>query len=98
MFKSTVLGALALGFCFTTTATTAQADLTADVAASLHLARDGGAAPALNHEGQWWTHPKGCEYSRAGRGGEVVWYLIINTARPGCPVYIVSYSPYNDVY
>jgi hypothetical protein len=95
MYKSTVLGALALSFSF---AATAKADLSADVAASLHLASDGGAAPALNHQGQWWTHPKGCEYSRAGRGGEVVWYLIINTARPGCPKYIVSYSPYNDVY
>lgn len=82
MFKSTVLGAIALSFV---SASTAQADLSADVAASLHLASDGNAAPALNHQGQWWTHPKGCEYSRAGRGGETVWYLIINTARPGCP-------------
>lgn len=95
MFKSSVLGALALSLSF---ASTAQADLSADVAASLYLASDLNAAPPANHQGQWWTHPKGCEYSRAGRGGETVWYLIINTARRGCPKYIVTYSPYNDVY
>ncbi|MBE0454655.1 MAG: hypothetical protein IBX58_13355 [Roseovarius sp.] len=44
--------------------------------------------PPADHAGQWWTHPSGCEYSRTGRPGEVVWYLIINTARPECPTYI----------
>ncbi|WP_417728097.1 hypothetical protein [Roseovarius sp.] len=53
--------------------------------------------PPLSHQGQWWTHPSGCEYSRAGRPGETVWYLIINTARPGCPSYI-SVSGRSDVY
>lgn len=48
------------------------------------------AAPPVDYKGQWWTHPAGCEYSRAGRPGETVWFLIINTARPGCPTYIAS--------
>ncbi|WP_299627326.1 hypothetical protein [uncultured Tateyamaria sp.] len=48
------------------------------------------AKPPLSHQGQWWTHPSGCEYSRAGRPGETVWFLIINTARPGCPSYIAT--------
>ncbi len=81
-----------------TLATGAQADLSADVARSLHLAQNGQAAPPVDHAGQWWTHPKGCEYSRAGRPGETVWYLIINTAQRGCPPYILSHSPYGDIY
>jgi len=48
------------------------------------------AMPPQGHPGQWWTHPSGCQYSRAGRPGEVVWYLIINTARPECPTYIAT--------
>jgi len=46
--------------------------------------------PPKGHIGQWWTHPSGCRYSRAGRPGEVVWYLIINTSRPECPTYIAT--------
>jgi len=53
--------------------------------------------PPANHAGQWWTHPMGCEYSRTGRPGETVWYLIINTARPGCPTYIATRGG-RDVY
>lgn len=53
--------------------------------------------PPVSHQGQWWTHPSGCEYSRTGRPGEIVWYLIINTARPGCPAYI-SVTGRGDVY
>ncbi|MBC7181174.1 MAG: hypothetical protein H5U14_13950 [Roseovarius sp.] len=53
--------------------------------------------PPASHQGQWWTHPSGCEYSRTGRPGETVWYLIINTARPGCPAYI-SVTGRGDVY
>lgn len=41
--------------------------------------------PPTSFEGQWWTHPSGCEYSGAGRPGETVWFLIVNTARKGCP-------------
>ncbi len=48
------------------------------------------AMPPADHKGQWWTHPSGCEYSRAGRPGEVVWYLIVNTSRPECPTYIAT--------
>ncbi len=55
------------------------------VAASASVAK-----PPLNHQGQWWTHPLGCEYSRAGRPGEIVWFLIVNTAKPGCPTYIAT--------
>lgn len=50
----------------------------------------GRVMPSADHQGQWWTHPKGCEYSRTGRPGETVWYLIINTARAGCPTYIAT--------
>lgn len=46
--------------------------------------------PPANFQGQWWTHPNGCQYSRAGRPGEVVWFLVVNTARKGCPTYIAS--------
>lgn len=53
--------------------------------------------PPATHAGQWWTHPSGCEYSRTGRPGEVVWYLIINTARPECPTYIAIRGG-RDVY
>lgn len=53
--------------------------------------------PPSDHPDQWWTHPSGCEYSRAGRPGEVVWYLIINTARPECPTYIATRGG-RDVY
>ena len=31
--------------------------------------------PPANYAGQWWTNPVGCSYSRAGRPGEVVWFL-----------------------
>ncbi|MEO0501995.1 MAG: hypothetical protein AAFZ14_01630 [Pseudomonadota bacterium] len=48
------------------------------------------AKPPVGFQGQWWTHPSGCEYSRAGRPGETVWFLIINTAKPGCPTYIAT--------
>ena len=53
--------------------------------------------PTEGYSSQWWSHPIGCEYSRAGRPGETVWYLIINTARPGCPTYIVQHG-FSDVY
>lgn len=55
------------------------------------------AMPPADHAGQWWTNPLGCEYSRTGRPGEVVWYLIINTARPECPTYIATRGG-RDVY
>jgi len=56
-----------------------------------------GALPTADHEGQWWTHPLGCEYSRAGLPGEIVWYIIVNTDRQGCPRQIVIKS-HSEVY
>ncbi len=35
--------------------------------------------PPSEYVHQWWVHPSGCEYSRAGRPGETVWYVIINS-------------------
>lgn len=55
------------------------------------------AKPPVNFAGQWWTNPEGCEYSRAGRPGETMWFLIINTARPGCPSYIAT-KTWGNVY
>jgi hypothetical protein len=48
------------------------------------------AKPPVNFQGQWWTHPLGCEYSRAGRPGETMWFLIVNTRKKGCPSYIAG--------
>ena len=48
--------------------------------------------PASTTTQQWWTHPLGCQYSRAGRPGETMWFLIVNTARKGCPTYITGTS------
>ncbi len=53
--------------------------------------------PPPGYTGQWWTAPNRCEYSRAGRPGETVWYLIINTAHKGCQAYIVERG-FSDVY
>lgn len=46
--------------------------------------------PSSTYQGQWWTHPLGCEYSRAGRPGETMWFLIVNTRKKGCPTYIAG--------
>lgn len=53
--------------------------------------------PPSNYKGQWWTSPQNCQYSRAGRPGETVWYLIVNTARMECPKRLIqrAYSDYN---
>lgn len=53
--------------------------------------------PPATYQGQHWTHPLGCEYSRAGRPGEVMWFLIINTAKKGCPSYIAG-TTWGGVY
>ena len=53
--------------------------------------RDDSITPPDNYASQWWVHPSGCEYSRAGRPGEVVWYVIINTiGKRNCPSMIVQ--------
>jgi len=55
------------------------------------------AKPPVGYQGQWWTHPLGCEYSRAGRPGETMWFLIINTRKKGCPSYI-SGTTWGGIY
>lgn len=53
--------------------------------------------PPANYAGQWWTSPDNCQYSRAGRPGETVWYLIVNNAHAKCKVRLIqrAYSDYN---
>ena len=47
--------------------------------------------PPAGYSNQWWVHPSGCEYSKAGRPGEIVWYVIINTiGKRNCPGMIVQ--------
>jgi hypothetical protein len=53
--------------------------------------------PPSNYRSQWWTAPNGCEYSRAGRPGETVWYLIVNRAHRGCMPYLVQRG-FRDAY
>lgn len=53
--------------------------------------------PPEGYRGQRWSHPNGCLYSRAGRPGELVWYLVATGAK-GCSAYIVQYSPYPSPY
>lgn len=52
--------------------------------------------PPANYRGQWWTTPDNCQYSRAGRPGETVWYLIVNTAHEACARRLIqrAYSDY----
>lgn len=52
--------------------------------------------PPANYRGQWWTTPDSCQYSRAGRPGETVWYLIVNTAHEACARRLIqrAYSDY----
>lgn len=75
----------------------AEADLSNKFGATITLASGDAVMPPDGYASQWWTHPIGCEYSRAGRPGETVWFLIINTARPGCPSHIVQHG-FDDVY
>lgn len=53
--------------------------------------------PPNSYKSQWWIAPNGCEYSRAGRPGEVVWYLIVNSAHRGCMPYLVQRG-FDDAY
>jgi hypothetical protein len=54
------------------------------------------ALPPADYKGQWWTSPDNCQYSRAGRPGEAVWYLIVNTAHDKCARRLIqrAYSDY----
>lgn len=49
-----------------------------------------GAMPPADHASRWWTHPAGCEYSRTGRPGEVVWFLTAIPRGASCPEFIVQ--------
>lgn len=74
-----------------------SAALAAAIAVPAVPALANAAKPPVNFQGQWWTHPSGCEYSRAGRPGETVWFLIVNTARKGCPTYFAT-KTWGDIY
>lgn len=57
-----------------------------------------GPLPPEGFEGRRWSHPNGCDYSLAGRPGERVWYVIINTmGRKDCVRYFVEQSLPNDI-
>lgn len=48
--------------------------------------------PPIGYEKQNWKSASGCEYSRAGRPGETVWYLIMNSLNgQSCDRIIVEY-------
>ncbi|WP_306115254.1 MULTISPECIES: hypothetical protein [unclassified Roseovarius] len=64
---------------------------------TVQIVRHDTVMPPDGYSAQWWTHPKGCEYSRAGRPGEIVWFLIVNTVKPGCPTHIVQRG-FSDAY
>lgn len=54
---------------------------TADTATKTIIASNNDAAsPPVGFQGARWTAANGCAYTRAGRPGETVWYLIINTS------------------
>lgn len=84
--------AVAATFALSALSTSASADLSwiskkgfgAGGASSQHM-------PPSGYASQWWVHPSGCEYSKAGRPGEVVWYVIINSiGKRNCPGMIVQ--------
>ncbi|MEZ5714293.1 MAG: hypothetical protein R3D85_03415 [Paracoccaceae bacterium] len=68
---------------------------------ALHLARSTArtptATPPAGYQGQWWVHPAGCRYSRAGRPGEVVWFLNAIPRGVSCPEFILQ-QPIDDSY
>ncbi|MRU14453.1 hypothetical protein FDP25_03305 [Roseovarius sp. A21] len=96
MLKSPRL-ALGLAAILLTGGANAQNYITPKGFQSQTAARTTATRPAADHQGQWWTHPLGCEYSRAGLPGETVWYIIVNTMRNGCPHRIVIES-HSGVY
>lgn len=91
MMKKTIFAAALALIAFSGTALADSSDTT------VKIVRDNRIMPPDGRSAQWWTHPLGCEYSRAGRPGETVWYLIINTVRPGCPNLIVERG-FSDAY
>ncbi|MFK7752052.1 MAG: hypothetical protein AB8B51_05840 [Sedimentitalea sp.] len=94
MFKSAAVALAAL----TLSVAPAAADLSERFGkASKMRASAPTAMPPSGYQGQWWTSPNNCEYSRSGRPGEVVWYLIINKAHRNCQPYIVQRG-FKDAY
>ena len=91
MMKKTLFAAALALIAFSGTAVAENAK------GASQIVRDNKIMPSDGYGAQWWTHPKGCDYSRAGRPGEIVWYLIINTVRPGCPKLIVQRG-FSDAY
>ena len=57
---------------------------------SATVAQAGGiAAPPVHHTTQWWTSSAGCEYSRSGRPGGAVTWIVTKVPRGAvCPQYI----------
>ncbi|MEP2640782.1 hypothetical protein [Roseobacter sp.] len=88
--------AMALGVAFTLpVAATAQTQTTSTTKATL-VDYTSTMLPPATYRGQWWTSSDNCQYSRAGRPGETVWYLIVNTAHEGCALRLIqrAYSDY----
>lgn len=52
--------------------------------------------PPLRHKSRRWTAADGCQYSRAGRPGETVWYLIINSSGGKDCRRVIALETYND--
>lgn len=63
--------------------------------AAIQLAQSVRVMPPASHSSQWWTNASGCEYSRTGRPGEVVWFLTGVKAGVSCPEFIVQNSGYD---
>lgn len=96
MFK-TIATALLLG---AVAATPAAADLSKKFGRATSKKMTRGNAdllPPTGYKGQWWTAPNKCEYSRSGRPGETVWFLIINSAHNKCDAYLVQ-NGFSDAY
>lgn len=95
-----LLSSLALAFTLSASPAVAENQnpwISSQSRADASLRTNRGAMPPAGYLGQHWTHPVGCEYSRAGRPGETVWYVIVNTRRAGCPTYIVQRG-HSDIY
>lgn len=96
MFKSSRL-ALGLAAVLLASGASAQNHITPKAFQRQAASHGSATRPPIDYQGQWWTHPRGCEYSRAGLPGETVWYIIVNTMRKGCPHQIVIES-HSGVY
>lgn len=95
-----LLSSLAMAFSLGATPVAAESDnawISTQNRAVTSTRGSAGAMPPSGYLGQHWIHPVGCEYSRAGRPGETVWYVIVNTRRAGCPTYIVERG-HSDIY